>query len=275
MITKTIEMDTGVNTIIAGACAHIGNRNMHEEGFAKFIERCKANRWLHLGDLLEAITPDDPRFHMDEHKQSILQQAKFAVDQISEASDTCMGLITGNHERKLSRKVGCITDHMAKLAEVPSLGDTAVMIFSFPDAQYTGFFAHGSGYLGANSNEPERNRTNLKIRLRNKLRPFHYDIRGIAHFHREVIAEPVYERRLTLVGIETKMRPVHVQDNWAFTCPSMFRNYTEHGSYAEAALYGPTELGWIEFDVDSTGIKCVRHVDEEGITKREEYPQVY
>lgn len=262
-------------TVLYHSCTHIGNPNRHEEGTKRFFERAKKHKWIHLGDIIESIMPCDSRYSVEEHVDSVLGCIGEAVSYVESARKTCIGLIMGNHEYKLSRKLGNITKKIALDAQVPFGSHTMATYYHHGANGLSAFAAHGAGNIRARTSEPERNEANMKIRLRNLLKDFQFELKVIGHFHRVIVAEAVYEERLSLDGmLDLKRRPQNTRTDWCIACPSLFSNYVPDsvGSYAEAALMPPTDLGWMEIDTEKCEVKCVRHVNEDGKTQKEFYP---
>jgi len=70
-------------------------------------------------------------------------------------------------------------------------------------------------------------------------------------------------------GKSFKRRPKKIIDEFCIACPSLFGNYGEgtQASYAEIAMMAPTDLGWIEIDIDRNGdVSCAREINEAGQT---------
>ena len=256
-------------TVLFQSCAHIGNPNVHQEGLALFFERAKKHKWVQLGDFIESIMPGDPRFNVSEHKEATLSCISTAGSYCEQARETCIGLIVGNHEYKLSGKIGNVTEMIANNAKVPYCGHTLAINFHTAKNSTTSFCAHGAGNIGSRTIEAERNDANNKIRLRTLLRPFEFDLKVIGHFHRFIVAEPISEQRLSINPmLVSKRRPVVTRREWCVAAPSLFSNYHVGGigSYAEAKLYPPTDMGWIEVDFTDGLVDVVRAVNESGET---------
>lgn len=256
-------------TVLFQSCAHIGNPNVHLEGLNLFFERARKHKWVQLGDFIESIMPGDPRFNVSEHTEATLSCIDTAIKYTQKARRTCVGLIVGNHEYKLSAKIGNVTEQIANGASVPYGGHTLAIHFHTAKNATSTLCAHGAGNIGSRTVEAERNDANNKIKLRSILRPFEFDLKVIGHFHRIIVAEPVAENRLSVNAmLESKRRPVLTRPEWCVACPSLFSNYHIGGigSYAEAKLYPPTDMGWMEVDFRDGLVEVVRAVNESGET---------
>lgn len=289
VVTRELDFGNGKKTasVLFTACWHLGNPAMHEEGLDWLIKHVQrtGKPWVHLGDIIEAIMPGDPRYMAGTHGETLMNEVKGAQDKVKRMAKTCWGLITGNHEGKASRKVGNITEMIcsnvrdATNVQIANLSNTCYMQICCPDGICTTFLAHG-GRIGTNAKagEPERLETNKQIKLRNHLAPFHADLKGIAHGHKTIITPPILKERLSLKDGNVKKRPCPERPGWHFMAPSLFKVYDQSacdGNYAEEALYEATGLGWIEvvFNRDGT-IPCIRHIIETGEIADEQVPRI-
>ena len=273
---RYLDIALPTNKLLITSCWHIGNPSINEDGINLFLERAKTTPWVHLGDGIEAITPTDPRFSMGTHAMSVMAQADYFASLMSEAKNTCIGLSVGNHEWKLSAKIGNVTGMICKMAGIKYLSGAAYATMKVNGGVSTAFFAHGGGTMGFRAGEPERIKTNKKVRLRDILKPFDADLKAIGHFHTTVLAPPVFEDRLN-----HKFRPRCVKPGWCVATPSMFGNYGAEDeaelasdeampSYAEIQLYPPTRLGWVEIEFDDDGkVLCARDISECGRVREE------
>jgi hypothetical protein len=259
---------SGGATILAGSCWHLGQPAVHHEGIHLFMEKAKKHNWIHHGDLIEGIAPGDRRYSIDEHQESLMSCAQSAIETLKKARLTCIGVIKGNHESTPSKDVGDWSEHMAVMAGVPYLGAVCAAMMECPKGEFSAFLAHGNGSAMYKTGEPERKETNRKVKLRQILSPFRFDLCGMGHLHRGIITPPCSEMRLTLLDGEVKRRPIETRPGWNYAAPSMFRTYnteTNLSNYGEQALYPSTDIGWVEIDVDRDGaIKCLRLINEHG-----------
>lgn len=268
------------------ACWHIGNQAMYKRGLRSMLNRFRDKKqpWVQMGDIIEAIMPYDSRYAVDEHKQTITNEEDAAIDYVSIAPETCWGLLVGNHEAKASRQIGDITEHICKgvkretKIQVERLSNTCYIDVVCPKGVSKGFFAHGAMTANFRSGDPDQIELNRKRKIRNYLRKFDADLKGIAHGHRTIISPPLGEEKLGTKEGKTKRRPITVVEPWCFAAPSMFKVYDEKstiGNYAEMALYDPTDLGWIQVVYERDGnIPCIRQMLETGKIKEEVRPKV-
>lgn len=258
--------------VIYGACWHIGNPSCDKQGIRKFLERAKKQYWWHAGDLVEAITSRDKRFNHEEHKVSIEKCKTEASGFMDHAKDTCWGLICGNHEWGAS-KDGDIAEKIAVDGHVPYLGACCYFDVHCPNGRGMIFTAHGKGSMGNNCGIPERDDLNRRLKLRRTLNGFYGDaecngfIKAVAHFHRTIIDPARFKMSATVEKGVFKRRACELREEWVVACPSLFRNYDDDSpvSYAEMALYSPTDLGWLGIVFNRDGsIACVREYSPKG-----------
>ena len=285
VVDRTLKFSGPTASVLYTACWHIGNNALCEEGIDTFLKKAQKSPWVHLGDICEAIMPSDPRFSIQEHDNPVLAQQEFAAKKMKTAKKNLWVLIPGNHDIKLSSKIGGVVPHILELMgynEVQKkeqfLTYSCFMRIHCPKGICETFLSHGGSTASYSSGEAERISINKKVRLRNILRRFSADVRGIAHMHNTIISPPVYMLKLLPVGKQVKRRPVAEKPGWCFACPSMFKTYDDtatHGNYAEAKLYNPTDIGWIEVVLNRDGtVKCIRQILEDGRIKQELEPTV-
>lgn len=270
---------SGTETVLATSCWHFGNPSVSQEGISNFIQKAKKHKWIHHGDVIEGITKGDRRFSPDEHKMVLLDCMSQASTTLAKASKTCIGLIKGNHDETPSREIGDVAEYIALSAKVPYLSATAFIKFKGSKGSKTGFFAHGTGGSNSRTGDPERKLLNRQIWLRNLLSQFNADFGGIGHTHRFTVTPPCSEEKLCFGDIDNVTRePVPIHKGWYYSAPSMFTTYDLHadaGNYAEMAMYGATDIGWIEMVFNSDGnIACIREVYSTGKVKQEHYPRI-
>ena len=263
-------------------CWHIGSPSHHEEGLETFIEQRKADKrlWTGMGDMGEFKGPRSRHFSGDTHKETILSQVDCIEERIRRIGKTCIGLAEGNHETSASKQsgVGNISRKIAQDCNVMFLTRAFRVTFECPRGQSCGFFAHPSRNLGNSSlPDPEQREIAAKRALRRFLSPFDANIKGIFHWHRAVVCQPIYEHRMQ--ADDGTRRPSLVGDpQWCFSGQSLFKNYDEsndESGYGEAALFRPTELGWIGvvFNRDAS-IAAINAYNERGTVSRTWEPKI-
>jgi len=162
--------------------------------------------------------------------------------------------------------------------QVPFLTMSAFVLIRAPKGECRGFFTHGGTAFNYTAGEPERIKTNRQIKLRNYLRRWDADLKGVGHGHRKVISPQVLLEKMTVIDGKLKKRACRVKEDWCFAAPAMFKTYNtkaECGNYAEMKNYDPTAIGWISSIIDTDGkVKCIRQYLETGEIKEEVHPMV-
>jgi hypothetical protein len=254
--------------LLATSCWHIGNPAVSQKCIGKFIEKAKKHQWIHHGDIIEGITPDDRRFEAESHSATIMKCMESASEYIKRASKTCVGLVLGNHEHTPSTKIGDISETMARWGEVPYLSAVAFLNWKCPKGKFTHFVCHGNGSANYRTGEPERRRINKKIKLRSILDSFEADLKGMGHMHQSISVSPCEEKKLCVVDGKLDRHPVQVRSGWAYAAPSMFKTYNEkvqQTNYGELKIFPANDIGWIEVIVNDNGtIDRILEVNESG-----------
>jgi len=106
--------------------------------------------WCLMGDVIDSIVITDPRFDYRNSSLGdiILDHADTIVDCLLPYKDTCIGVLTGNHEDKLRQKCQIdISRYIAKQLGAAYMGMTALLYLSFKRSthyeSYTMFLVHG------------------------------------------------------------------------------------------------------------------------------------
>jgi len=254
--------------LLITSCWHIGVAACRDDVIRRFLQRAKRYPWIHLGDIIDAIAPTDPRYHAGTHKLTIQQQKAAAAEYIERARKTCIGMVVGNHELKLARQFGNITYEITQAAGIPYLAQTV----RGPNKHgYTFHFAHPKITFSNKAGNAQHRDDVRQTKLRRFLQQFDGDLKVLGHPHRAVIAPPEIERRLA--GRKYVDRCTG-EPGWCATCPGcldgyMISNDVNLLSYVESGGYPPTPPGWLEVAFDKTGVKCVIEYDESGKIVRE------
>ncbi len=251
---------------------HEGTKGCHKEGIRKCLERFRKIAWVHLGDLMEAILPGDPRFRIEEHGiATFLQTHSEIIELLSYHKKNCLGLLEGNHEAKLSRSLGSITANIAKATGLRHLGQLAI----FRSFSCSFLFAHGNKVFSNRAGETERKELTRVIQLRNYLRHFDATVKAIGHGHMCIIAPPIKRNVITAEGRRLKTKLYTEENNWTVMCPAMVKAYTDFTSYTQAMLVLPSQLGWVEIVGHNETVEAIEQYDEKGKCLRVVTPTVF
>ena len=256
-----LEFKKGKDTteLIGTSCWHIGNPECRTKKITEMLQTGRP--WVMLGDIIEAITPIDPRFHAETHSDTILNQCEYAASFVGQFGDTLIGTHIGNHEDKVSSKVGDVARLVLTLAGLVKrdedskywLGGVCDTTLKCPGGVCKLFTGHSKlGFSGVGTNNPERDQLNKQIKLRRVLKPWKADLKLIGHGHRTVIAPPVFTETLS----NGKMIKEVISPEWCAMAPSLFGQYDisdRYPAYSELAMYGPTDIGWVVATIHKDG----------------------
>ena len=257
---------------------HGGGMTFKENQCRKHIAKIAREpnaRVILMGDLIEAITPTDPRFMIgttNSMHADPIAQANFIVDLLYPIRHKILGVLEGNHERKI-RGFGNITkDIICKNLKVPY--GTYTAIFNINDS-FEIFAWHGAGISRFKAGERRQRKTNSLIALKRKL----VDLYGSAlvmlmrHIHRLQVLEPDQELYLEMAGDELKegytntpiqskgLGYIHPDARW-YASTGCFRGLYQMGEsgYEETFGLDPTELGYIKIVIRDNALVRVEKV---------------
>ena len=259
--------------------SHIGANLRHDSGFASMIDMinspyeglpAKNNYATDHGDILEAITVDDPRYTVwDTKEATILSQMEMAKKEYWKIRKKILCCLDGNHPFKL-HSFGKITAYICKELGVPFGTWTAKLTFKHKGKlQFKHFATHGNGSIGSVADDIERRKVNMLLSLKRKLRDMAGDcyLGSMGHTHKLLISPP--SEVLYLTDDEKGIKQHHKVPKMAGYIPPDFRWYVNTGSflkiyddtvteldgvpieqsklgsgYAERAMYPPLQLGY-------------------------------
>lgn len=251
---------------------HIGTLLHNSKGLSTFLDMVrlpyrgvKHNVIVGMGDYIEAIDHSDKRF--DVHSVDLGKvrpdlQIDHFYDKINPIRKLFAVLLDGNHEYKLYRYFPYIKRLCSKL-QIPYGTYSTVISFHGRSAKeknkkllFKVYATHGYGSIRSAAGPPERQETNMKVRLKDKLSPLSADcaIMAMGHTHRLLITPPISKLCITSDGKEMHHHYTSSQQNDHYIHPD-HRYYLNTGSftklfhigvsgYAERAMYPPMEQGF-------------------------------
>src|SRR3990167_3491266 len=262
LLTKTLP--NHFNLFLFGD-SHLGARASTLSGWGKLVESitspydgCSNHFGIDGGDMIEAITIDDPRFSPDKMYEPLpLQQMKMAIKMREPIKDKLMCILQGNHERKLWR-FGDITKEVCQELGVEFATYTAKIniLNSKGKLMFKIYETHGLRSINSNARDPIQRQANEKIRLKNLLFTQASDCVLMVrhHSHKVIVSEPSQELYLYDDGKKIKQgyttavqNAEHIDPNsrWYVLAGSFLRLFVEGlSTYSEVAEYKPTELGY-------------------------------
>jgi hypothetical protein len=267
---------------------HLGPITCHFDGVCALVEKIAQddNGFVLLkGDLCDSITPDDKRYahvSMDFKKLLLtpMEQAEKMVEILRPIKDKILTSVIGNHEYDHINTMN-ITKYICDSLGV-HYGAAACKVHLVINGKLSGkvFLTHGRGFLPSGAKDPIQREANVKAALKRKLENTgHADCiyMTCGHFHKLIEVAPTINKDIVLVDDGKELQQVHrchtdqaasyipPEARWYGCSGSMLRLYPPPGSgaiaYGEMAMYGPTELGWLEaVGNDSRMVRLEKHV---------------
>jgi len=248
---------------------HVGNVLRHKKGFEKLKNMmhseyegvpAKNNFGIDHGDIIEAITVDDPRISLEGIKDAIpTAQMKQAIKEYLPISNKLLFMLEGNHPLKLWR-FGPITQLIANELKVPYGTWSTKLIARDARGQllYKSFHTHGRKSITSTADDPKRRIVNQRLILKRHLRYKMGDVILMCkgHVHKLIVCGPETELYMTDDGERIKqgytMDNTNQTDDYihpdhrTYVCTGSFvKLYGQNMSgYAEIAEYDPIETGF-------------------------------
>ncbi len=248
---------------------HLGSSLCHTNGIVNMIEMaqkdyCKVstNFLLLHGDSIEAITPDDHRFHEGTTSNEFskpLQQATEVVRLFKPVRHKIITNLIGNHEFKLDKNHGDLAEWICNELNIHYGTYTAIITYRTDVGEFLfkQFASHGFGSINSVADDPLRREAAMKLSLKKKMSLKQGDcaLQTMGHTHRLLICEPVdqlyltsknnrIKQKYTLKGMDNESY-VHPDNRWYVNTGSFYKLYGDNVSgYAERFGYNPLELGF-------------------------------
>ncbi len=243
-------------------------------------------RAIHMGDAIEAITWDDPRFDISVHKLVPEAEADGIVDMLEPIKNKLDIMLLGNHEYKLWKYgniTGRICRELSTAKHTVEYGTYSCVVHIYDDEglQFKMYLNHGFGTVRSAAKDYQQAQGNIKANLKLKLAGFFEDvlIAAMGHTHRMIIVPPTDEQLYLYTSKEGKIKQKYMDlaDNDKHIDPdrryyintgSFLKLYDEepdiHGeyavSYAEMKGYKPIQLGFVCIEVRDRKIRKVYKV---------------
>lgn len=227
---------------------------MHSE-----YDGCSNNYGIEVGDDIEAIMADDPRFSEEKLTEPLpLAQITKAVKDREPIKHMMLVKLMGNHERKLWR-FGNIMEEICKRLDVPYGTYTAKVTIqdSKGNLMYKTYATHGYKSITSTADDPKRRRTNMELILKRHLKFKAADcavmVKG--HSHKLLVCKPepelyIYDDgkkiRQSHTGWGQNEEYIHPDARWYGNTGSFLRLFGKDVSgYAEMFELDPVELGFL------------------------------
>jgi hypothetical protein len=229
------------------------------QGMIDFIKSEKDNYVILMGDQVDAIAYNDPRYD-GSNPYNPLEQLNQFVQMFMPIKDRILGILDGNHELKL-RPIGLVTRDIVCAALGVPYGTTS-SIFVLKDEEgnlmYRVFAHHG--FSNINPTHPSKlvRETRIREALKAKLRSKCGDavVMALGHIHKLLVYAPEQTLHMATEEMGPKARYIspqaslgggfiHPDYRWYVGTGSFLRNYTVgYSGYNEIAGYDPVDLGY-------------------------------
>jgi predicted phosphodiesterase len=245
---------------------HYGSLAGHQKGWKKVLNRLftEENTFVVLmGDLLESIMVDDPRFSTDVHdaREVPMMLAETLAADLDPVHKKVLAVLTGNHELKLI-KFGNLTKMICRMAEVPYGGFCSKIQITTPSDHYKIFATHGNLSVRSRADDPLRRRVNEELMVKRRLQGLAGDcaVMATGHCHKLITVKPTHELFMTdkdghLIAQYTKgvQNGDYIDPNlrWYMSTGSFLKTNLIGGiTYSERFMLDPVQLGYAELVVE-------------------------
>lgn len=247
--------------LVALGDTHIGSALCNRSGIRRVIDYIgaePARYWLHMGDWIEAIATDDPRYDVQSTEQPIpLIQARDAIEMFRPIAGRCIVGLAGNHELKLHR-FGNLAEFICReLGITYGTYASRVRFYHGTKTLFRAFLWHGPtrGAISSNAKDYEQRQANMRAALKMKMKYKMGDcaIMLMGHVHKLIVVPPSRQLYLRdgadgmvgdyLAGQQTG-KWIDPDLRW-YGCTGAFLKLYQDGisGYAEIGGYDPVELG--------------------------------
>jgi hypothetical protein len=275
-------------TIVDTSDWHLGSINCNKGSIQTLIQSIKRrkNCFVYIkGDLIDAILPADKRYahaSMDIGAELLTpqQQAEEVVKMLRPIADRIITVSLGNHEYSVINTFNVakyICDHLD--VRYGGLHFKIIAHDNRGEVMHKIFGTHGSGSLPKGAKDPIQRIANQKAALKRKLEQLMGDCiyMSMGHTHQLLVTEPTINKEIIIVDDGEQLKQMYrteVSQNkswippearWYGNSGSFLKTFSPPGqlSYAEAAMYPPSEIGFIELAIrDKQVVKVLKRIIE-------------
>jgi predicted phosphodiesterase len=243
----------------------------HYEGIKKAIDYVSSKKncyFIHLGDVIEAITHDDKRYtpppegHREANVNTPLKQAIDAVEIFRPIRKKIITILRGNHERKLANYGDVVDDIICRELKVDFGTECCRIILGTDNDPLFNIYAlHGNKLFKSNAKDFEQREANkkaaLKLYLQNQMGDCSVMLCGHAHW----IGIVPPSKRLYFLDSESGVQQAYLKgqlissdgyiyvDRRFYACCGSARKSRMDGHDDYAQIYEPNELGFVKIVV--------------------------
>lgn len=247
---------------------HYGSIAGHMKGWRQVLDRIKtepATYVVLMGDLMESIMVDDPRYEVEVHdaKEVPHEQALAVAADLAPVNDRVLAVLTGNHEWKLRRFGNLTKNVICKEAQVPYAGFASkVAIHTDAGSRFKIYVTHGNLTVRSRADDPLRREVNEMLMVKRRLQGLAGDcaVMATGHCHKLITVEPTHELFMVdngrhLIAKYTKgvQHGEYIDPNlrWYLATGSFLKsNVVGAITYSERFMLDPVQLGYAELVVE-------------------------
>ena len=277
---------------------HIGAAGFKQKLFRKFKRRVNAKKQSFVsvgGDIIEAITPDDPRYNIaaaDPTKGRVHSQIRAAVGELKSIKDKIKIVLFGNHELRIDKRaqINPAEDIATGLGieypknvkplkgdDIAHMGDSFQVKVNLPTVRF--LERHHMNNFTSRAQDEQMGEEHEGRWVKNQLRPLAADceVMLMHHTHKMRMRPPLEKIRLIHDSKTGKTRGVypksmriplsktqyHIPHDqvWYGSSGAWLGSYEEGiTTYAELGGFPPTELGALRMIVKNDKLQCVEKV---------------
>lgn len=247
---------------------HLGTVFFHQKGLGKLVDQIasdnRRNRWIHVGDWIEAITSDDRRYDSTiALYKNPSDQAKAITDIFRPIAGQGIVGLMGNHERTLFR-VKDFADSICTDLHIPYGTSMCRVVLQDKKERhlFNLFCCHGYWLFKSQAKDPEQEKANKLASMKMRLKKLSGDsaVMICGHAHELMVAEPVEQLYITdapdgvqqnYLGLPDDLTGGYIPPDQRFygCCGSLRKNQMDgFTDYAEG--FAPIELGCLILDVE-------------------------
>jgi len=234
---ESFEVDekTPINLYFLGDF-HIGNKGCRVDEIKRAVLRIKEDkngRAIIMGDLVEGISPRDPRFNIDEistFHNTVTRQYIEAREILMSIKDKIYGVIEGNHEYKIRTAGHDVIELISEDLGVPNLREGAIIRITVAGKLYRVLAIHGATNAGTLAGQI------------NSLMKFAFSLSPLP----EIIITG-HHHRLDVISHATMNDVFKVKVSFFGISGSFLSGYQGGSTYASRAYFTPHPQGYLCF----------------------------
>ena len=232
---KTVKYKGPHTSLYVFGDTHLGHPNTDLKKLQRHIDMIRHSDlpWVHLGDWVDAISADDRRFSIADHRMSVVESYLDMEELFNPIAHQCEGILRGNHGSKWSKQEGDMISVIARRWGVPYLGYQGFLIFNKTKI----FMHHGAG--------GGRKRGAKTIRLNEWAQFVEADLYLQGHTHTYV--------QVTDELVTSSKKKIRHYAN----VPGYIDSYRGHDNYVEEFGLPPQQTGCLKISVDPIQIELI------------------